>query len=187
MLRRLPYFAYLLEGGMEEAFPLNGRVGGGFAHRFMLPPAVVKMPRLDGPTLRRVIHFAYTDDAEGATANLSDTEAAMALVAAANELDLLRLRDAAERQLQELLVFNIETSELLRPGTAVQILRFAARQGLKRLRRKVLVYMKEHFGEVGMEPGFVAMANEESELYREVVQFVAGGETGGVGLGALAA
>ena len=49
----------------------------------------------------------------------------------------------------------------------MQILRFAASQDLKRLRRKVLVYIKDHFREVGVDPDFVAIAQEDPELYRE--------------------
>lgn len=171
MLVRVPYFKSMLCGGFAEAVSCEAGGGGKSDSR----TTTVEVGEIDAPTLRRVLHFVYTDDPESAAKDL-EAGPAMSLGRASDMYGLMRLRRAAERALERCVKAGLPHGS----ADAVGILQYAKRYDCRLIRRTLLEYIQENFAQVALTDSFCKLPATDMEVYRELVDVVGASAAAGV-------
>eukprot|EP00746_Dinoflagellata_sp_MGD_P016046 gnl/MRDRNA2_/MRDRNA2_136017_c0_seq1.p1 gnl/MRDRNA2_/MRDRNA2_136017_c0~~gnl/MRDRNA2_/MRDRNA2_136017_c0_seq1.p1 ORF type:complete len:380 (+),score=60.31 gnl/MRDRNA2_/MRDRNA2_136017_c0_seq1:62-1201(+) len=156
ILSRVPYFKVLLNGSFSESRMAHGSL-----------EHVVTVHDLEASTLRRVLHYVYTDGPQGACADLKICEL-MALARAANLYGLPALQAAAE----VLMCQNVEARDHISSAQIIDILQYSIRYDSATLKETALDFIHYNFSMVAKEPSFHDLAGGDAETYSIIVDAV---------------
>jgi len=157
ILSRIPYFKILLHGSFSEACMEQGST----CHS-------VTLEDVEPSTIKRVLHYVYTDDSEEACEDLKMSES-MALISAANMYELPQLQEVAENVLYD----HVEAGSQISPCKVIDALQCSVRYSCAPVREAALNFIQCNFAKVAKEPCFFELATRDPETYSIIVDAIA--------------